>query len=414
MVQFWGGRQESTLMVHKAKLPSPSAAFANSAMAHACAWDPFYDSGVVRPVVAVIPAAMAVAEAAEKTSGKDLLCAVTLGMELICQIADSMKVSPRYNGWIYSSVIGIFGAAAAVGKILRLDRGAISHCLGIAYAHASGNHQATLDGVLTKRLQPGIAAKNGVLSGYLAAKGVTGAKNYLSGKDGLCKVYFHDEVEPGKIVRDLGSTHRIRDISFNRYPCGRLVHTSLDSIFEITSRQALDYRDIQSIRVYVTKETYEATCQPLGDKRVPGNIIEAQFSIPYTIALALVRGMDGIQRLDRYSLDDPVIRELSAKIDPVLDWDLERAYPRGITPAIVEVETRGGVQYSARTDHPMGHPHNPVHAGAYHEKLETALRHSGIKTLSDAGKRIISIVNDLESCDDVRAFVNDVSSVFVD
>jgi 2-methylcitrate dehydratase PrpD len=414
MVQFWGGRPESSLLVYKTKLPSPSAAFANSVMAHACNWDEFYDLGVVRPGVTVMPSSFAVAEAVNKMNGKDLLCAITVGMEIVCRVANSMKVSPRYNGWIYSSVIGIFGAAAAVGKILQLDKEKINHCLGIAYAQASGNHQATLDGALTKRIQPGMAAKDGVISGYLAAKGVTGAKNYFGGKDGLFNVYFNDEVESDKVTQDLGIMYLIKDLSLNQYPCGRLTHTSLDSIFEITSKHKLNYKNIKAIKVFITKETYEATCQPSNHKGAPKNVIEAQFSIPYLIALSLIKGKNGIQRLDQYPLDDPAIKNLSSKVTPILDWDLERTYPQGITPAIVEIEMKDGIQYSARTNNPMGHPQNPVFASAYHEKLKNIVRNSKNKTIPHAEKKIISIVNGLESYDDIRTFVNDLSSVFVE
>jgi 2-methylcitrate dehydratase PrpD len=414
MVQFWEGRPESSLIVYKTKLPAPNAAFANSVMAHACNWDEFYDLGVIRPVITVVPSSFAVAEAAGKVSGKDLLCAIAMGMEIACRIARSIKVSPRNNGWIYSSAIGIFGAAAASGKLLRLNKGKTHHCLGIAYAQASGNHQASLDGALTKRIQPGIAAKGGVLSGYMAARGLTGARHYLSGRNGLFNLYFKDEVESDKVTEDLGTKYLIRDLSYNQYPCGRLTHTSLDSVFDITSRHRINYKNIRAVRVHVTKETFEATCHPLKDKCSPKNVIEAQFSMPYLVALSLAKGKDAIQNFDKFSLNDPVLRDLSSKVNPVLDWDLERTYPRGITPAIVEIELKNGTIYSARTNHPVGHPDNPVGTGAYCEKLTKVINNAKCRTVPDADEKMLSLVGALEEHENMNTFVNDLLSMFIE
>lgn len=414
MMQFWEGRPESSLMVYKTKLPAPHAAFANSVMAHACNWDEFYDLGVIRPVITVVPSSFAVAEAVGNVGGKNLLCAIGVGMEIACRLARSIKVSPRNNGWIYSSAIGVFGAAAAAAKLFRMNRSTTHNCLGIAYAQASGNHQASLDGAITKRLQPGIAAKGGVLSGYLAAKGLTGARNYLSGRNGLFNLYFKDEVESEKITQELGTRYEMKGLSYNQYPCGRLTHTSLDSVFQITSRHKINYKNIKNVRVNVTKETFEATCHPIKEKGSPKNVIEAQFSMPYLVALSLAKGKDAVLNLDEFLLDDPVLKELSGKVIPVLNWDLERTYPTGITPAIVDIEMKNGTVYSARTNHPVGHPDNPVKPSAYQEKLNRILKNSKCRTIPNADEKMISMIEALESQESINIFVNDLLSMFIE
>ena len=142
LVEEWGGREESTVMVFGARVPAPEATFCNSMLIHAPDFDETDDRSGTHIMVTSLPSAMAMAE---KTggNGKDLITALVMGVDITSRLA----LAPRlFHGWHYSTTVGIFGATAAAGKILGLDEEAMVDALGIAYSQAAGNRQGRQDG----------------------------------------------------------------------------------------------------------------------------------------------------------------------------------------------------------------------------------------------------------------------------
>lgn len=195
-IKDWGGKQESTVLVYGGKLVSPNAAFANSVMAHAVDFDDTHDEAIIHANVWVLPAALAIAERMGSVSGKDLITAVSIGVDVTCRLCLGAVGLLSGNAGAY---VGYFGATLAAGKILGLNENRLLHAIGVAYSQCAGNRQCIVDRALVKRMQPAFGARGAILSSLLAQRGITGAKNIFEGQYGLFPVYLRGEYDRGKV-----------------------------------------------------------------------------------------------------------------------------------------------------------------------------------------------------------------------
>jgi len=218
LLKEWAGIQESTVWLFGERLPCVHAALLNGSMAHARDFDDTYDLGLVHVGASTVPAAFAVAERKGRVSGKDMVTACALGQDMILRMAASIT---QWNDFHATGTLGIFGSAAAAGKLLNLHEDQMISAFGIAYAQASGNVQALHDGVLSKRLQPGNAARGGVFAALLAQTGFTGARKSLEGTSGFFKVYYNNHYNRKVLLADLGKTFEGIRLGFKPYPCAR-------------------------------------------------------------------------------------------------------------------------------------------------------------------------------------------------
>ena len=160
VIARWGGREESRVLSRGARLPAPQAALLNASMGHALDFDDTLDSGgSIHPGVSVLGSVLAVCDSLQSAvSGRDVLLAVALGLDVSCRIALACTLD---RGWHRTAAIGVFGATAAAGKLIALTPEEMLNAFGIAYSHAAGNRQCILDGALTKRMQAGQALAPG-------------------------------------------------------------------------------------------------------------------------------------------------------------------------------------------------------------------------------------------------------------
>ena len=223
----WGGAEESQVMLWRRRLPAPQAALMNASMAHALDFDDTLDhGGSIHPGASVLAASLAVSDMLGGVSGQNLMLAVALGLDVSCRVA---LASTLDRGWHRTAAMGVFGAAAAVGKLLGLDVQQMVNAFGIAFSQAAGNRQCIIDGALTKRLQAGQAASSGVLAATLAREGFTGAHNIFLGRFGFFELYQPDGYDASKLTDGLGAQFTCEQISFKPYPCGRPQHAVLDA-----------------------------------------------------------------------------------------------------------------------------------------------------------------------------------------
>lgn len=183
-IKYWGGKKESTILVYGDKIPSYHAALVNGMFCHARELDDGHEEGSVHTYSSVLPAALAVGEEKGSVSGKEFLTALVLGVDLVSRMA----LSIRYlRGWHFTGICGGFGAAAAAGRIMGLDPEKMRHALGIVYAQTAGVGIGSSEAAMTKRMNPGIASRSGVIAAYLARDGVTGPQNIFESKEGFLR-----------------------------------------------------------------------------------------------------------------------------------------------------------------------------------------------------------------------------------
>lgn len=279
------------------------------------------------------------------------------------------------------------------------------NALGIVYSSVAGNHQVTRDASLMKRLQPGLAAQAALVAVQLAKRGIRGVQNVFQGADGFFRVYLRNEVDVGKMREDLGERFALLDLSYKPYPCCRDVHAAVDAVLQVRAEAPRRAEDIESIRVGVTAPGYQMVCVPEHVRLAPRTIVEAQFSIPYTVAAAWI---DGGLSIGNFS-DDGVRRgdvlELARRVQPYVDADIDRDWSRYVTPARVVVQFRDGQIIEKRVDYPKGHPKCPMTAAELAAKTADCATFAAKRLPPDTAERLIRVVGDLDTLADISDLV---------
>ncbi|MBI4334527.1 MAG: MmgE/PrpD family protein [Chloroflexi bacterium] len=399
LVKEAGGKAESTIIGFGGRSPSWMAALVNSTMAHSQDYDDIHEKAKVHGGSAIVPAGFAVAERVGKVDGKTFLTALILGMDVAFRM--SLAVPLRVRGFHRAAVYGIFGAAAAAARILGLKEDRVQHTLGIAYSQAAGNSQAAVDASLTERLQVGFAAHAGVLSALLAEKGITGAINSLEGEFGFYKVYCGGDYDPSALTSELGKRFEASNIGFKPYPCGRGTHSSIDATLEIVREHDLRPQDVESIRVLKIPAAAKVEGTPIERKRRPDNVVDAQTSIPYTVAVAVVKRAVGLRDFTPGAMKDAAVLQVAERVSV-------EAYPElgdSFHPGITEIKTKDGKVYSRRIDKPSGNPENPIPREVLIQKFMDCASYSAKPLTKNSLENVIEMVMKLEKVDDVGSVV---------
>lgn len=333
------------------------AALVNGSLAHALDFDDTHDLAVLHPGVAVIPAALAAAERVG-ASGQALLDAIVVGYDVHIRVALAARRAPGHTGWHYTSACGVFGAAAAAGRLLGLDAGGMAQAFGLALPQASGTLQSEHDGTWAKRLQPGLAAAGGTLAAQLAARGFRGAQEPLEGRFGFYRVYLR-EFDPAPVLEALGRRFEIERTSLKPLPTCRFTHAPVAALQELMRAHRLQAADLETVEARVTGAAFAEVCEPLPDKVRPETPVHAQFSLPYALACVAHHGTVGLADLTEDGVRREEVLALAERVQCVRDAALEDRWGEKIGEAEVRVRTRSGAVVASRAlppggpDHPM-------------------------------------------------------------
>ena len=404
LVKEWGGKKESTIIVYGLQVPAPEAAFANSIFIHSNDFDDTDDRIATHTYVTALPAALAVAEKMG-SSGKELITAVILGVDLTCRLALAPSL---FHGWHNTATVGIFGAAAAAGKTLGLNQVQMANTLGIAYSQAAGNRQGRLDGALTKRLQPPFSTKAGVISAILAQKGVTGARNVIQGEWGFFRLY-HDysrEYEPDKwaeALKDgLGTRFEVVNLGAKPYPCVRVAHAPIDGALELAIKHNIKPEDVDEVTIYTNERVLGTAGGPFVIRTDP--LVDAQFSIPYTVAVALTRKKVTLDDFQEKSIRNPKLAKLADRVKVVIDPEFKDS--RSVVgPIKIRIKMRDGKELSNRVELAKGHPQNPMTEFELSKKFKDCVKHSA-KPISEQNiEQLLIMLGELEKVDNIGKVV---------
>jgi 2-methylcitrate dehydratase PrpD len=415
LIVEWGGKEESSIVYYKKKVPAPMAAQANATMGHSLDFDDVHDLAVMHPAVPVVSACLAVAESLGNVSGTEFITAVALGVDMICRLA--LATWPGYDptipeskniafqaervkhGWHLTTLMGYLASAGAAGKLLGLDEEQMVNAFGIAFHQCSGSHQGRDDGAHTKRLGPGFSARAGVSSSLMAQRGITGTRNTLEGHFGLYKIYFQGGYDRETLIAGLGRHFEGINVSFKPYPCCRGIHPHIDATLELANATGINLEDVKEIKVFADAGGYQMLCSPLKVKKNPRTPVDAQFSIPWGVATALARRRVGIEHFTRSAIESSDIREAASKIIVVLDHCLDTSDK--IPTGKVEIETNAGQVYRSKVDYPLGSPERPMTFDECAKKFRSCAAYP-TPALDDSHiERVIELIGQMELLDDV-------------
>ena len=397
LLKGWAGKPEATVMCHGGKIPAPWAAMANSMMMHALDFDDTLDDSALHAHVSVLPAALACAEAAGGVSGAHLIGSVALGVDLVCRLG---LATLRPLSWIRTATCGAFGAAVAAARMLGLDGQGLLKTMGIVYSQTAGNAQCLIDGGLVKRMQPAFSAKTGVLSAFLASKGITGARDFLEGQYGFYNLYEGGEYDRKTLVTALGEHYHTTDLSIKPYPSCRMTHASIDAALWLRQEHSIDPAYVDEIMVEVSPMSCTMVGAPFAIRSNPQ--VDAQFSIPYTVATAMLHGDVSLEDFEEACTRDPGISDFARKVRVVTDSKLP---DRDMSHATMQVRYRG-VVYEKRVEAMKGSPANPMSMDDCVAKFRKCVVYSKNEVVANNAEQIVKLTSSLESVDDVRVLTS--------
>jgi len=262
------------------------AALANGTAAHAVELDDVTTESSLHPGVAVIPAALALAQELEAPP-KALPESIVAGYEVTMRVGNALNPASAYaRGFHPTGVAGIFGATMAASHLLRLGAQQRTAALGIAGTLAAGSLEYLADGAWTKRLNPGWAGHAGITAASLARAGFSGPRSVFEGRLGLLHAYS-DAALPVRLLADLGQPLQVMRVSIKPYACCRYNHGLIDCVLRLASSEAVAPAEVERIRLGVLSGGALLVAEPIEQMRCPRSVVDAQFSAPYAAAVAL-------------------------------------------------------------------------------------------------------------------------------
>lgn len=401
LVTEWGGREESTIFVYGIKLPALHAALANSTMGHSLDFCLNDDRTDYKTSVVVVPASVALMEQRGGVSGKELITAIYLGVELGIRMALAINPKPAHA---LSPALGGFASAAAASKILGLSSEQILDALSIAYCQVCPSGIGITSPSLTKRLTPGLAARAGVFSASLAQKGFPGNRNIMQGPKGYFCTFHGQEGDLEDLAADLGHRYEIVHVFPKGYPCCRGLHASIDATLQLVKEYDIVPKEVQAITVYESTRnpSVENKLDPdsMDKLRHPRGVVDAQFSIPWAVASAIVYRDVFIENFTEEGISNPDIHRMADKVIVKFDSKLDEVELMS-TPALVEIKTDQGKIYSKRVEFAKGNPKNPVTMEETRENFRRCANYAAKSLPKDNIEKAIEIIDKMEHIADI-------------
>ncbi len=353
-----GGPPESTLIGSTAKVGAAPAVLAGGTLAHGLDFDDTREDAIVHTGSVAVTTALAVGEAAG-TSGRAALEGIIAGVEVMCRVG--LAVPGRFHARHYhpTSLVGSFAAAAVAGRLRGLTEDQLVHAFGICGSQAGGIIEYLADGSWTKRLHPGWAAHAGVVAALLAGAGFTGPETVFEGAHGFYQAFAggHDPERLEELLASLGRVWELEALTFKPYPCGSIAHPYMDCALRLRERHGLAPEQIAGVRCRTAEGPLPRLWEPLDAKRRPPNGYAAKFSLPYLIAVILIKGRAGLAEFTDGAVKDEAVLSLASRVGYEIDPSID--YPRQFI-GDVTVRLRDGRSFSERQDRPRGGPDMPM------------------------------------------------------
>jgi 2-methylcitrate dehydratase PrpD len=348
------GPPQATIIGRSERTDTLNAVFLNAVGANVLEYDDTHLATVIHPAAPVAPGLLALAEQ-RRVSGAALVHALILGIEVECRIGLGVMPTHYRRGWHITATCGIFGAAAAAGKLLGLDARRMAWALGHAATQSAGLVESL--GSMSKSIGVGNAARNGLAAALFAEAGFTAADWAIEGRYGFAPV-TSDSVNLGAITGGLGDSWEILANCYKPYPCGVVLFPVIDACLELRARHQPAPRQIARIVVRGHPLLRERADRPSVET---GR--EAKVSLQHSVAVALLQGAAGLAQYDDRCVADPAVRALRAKV-AVEDDD---SVP--VESALVTLRLTDGTSLTEHVRHGRGTPGRPMSDGELDAKV---------------------------------------------
>src|SRR5215467_2009248 len=318
------GAGHATVWGQDFKTTAHDAALVNGTAAHALDYDDVTWGLIGHPSVSLVPAIVAIGETIN-ASGRDVLHAYVVGFEVMAKLGRTTQ--PRHSldgGWHATGTIGAFGATAACCKLLNLDWEQTARALGIVFSMTSGN--VSNFGTMCKPLHAGLAARNGVEAALWAQAGFTSLPHPFDGPRSFHEVYSRGLPADMTPLQELGKDYElvVRGVVIKPYPCGVALHPAIDAVHALKHEHHFEPDEVVSGEAGVTRYTYDKLCY-----LIPNTGLEAKFSMPYTIARAILDDNIGFDTFTDRFVQDATAQALTRRISMYVHEGIERSWKMG-------------------------------------------------------------------------------------
>jgi len=395
LVEELGGQPEATVIGRRQRVPAANAALANGTSAHGLELDDTHEESSLHPGAVVIPTVLAVGEKLG-SSGSDVIVAIVVGYEVMARVGMAANPEHHYKrGFHPTGTCGVFGSAVAASKLMELSSEGILSAMGIAGSQASGLLAFLNDGSWTKRFHPGWAAHAGIVAAMLAAKGFKGPADVLEGPHGFLDAYS-DAVNLNALTEGLGASFAVLRTSMKPYGCCRYIHPAVDAILELVEKHHIRPDDVEHVEIGLVNSALRLVA---GDEKFnPETTVDAQFSMPYTAALAIAKRRVMLDDYAYEALRDDAILSLAKKVHVRHEPEAEKHFPAR-WPARVRIRTKDGVSREAWAYTAKGSPERPLTAKEVEEKFLSGASMARLLNPKD----IIHRVGQLDRLKDIRS-----------
>ncbi|MHB2169058.1 MmgE/PrpD family protein [Alsobacter sp. R-9] len=383
----FAGPAQATVLGRGTRTDVLHAALLNGISSHVFDFDDTHLKTIIHPAGPVASGLLALAETRPLT-GRDLLHAFILGVEVECRIGNAVYPDHYDRGWHITGTAGVFGAAAAAGKVLGLTPQQMTWALGIAATQSSGLRE--MFGTMCKPFHPGRAAQNGTFAAFLAAQDFTSSDRGIEAPRGFAHV-ASTKFDPNEIVGGLGDTWEIALNTYKPFACGIVIHPAIDGCVQLRNRLGLTADKVQSIALKVHPLVLELT-----GKTAPRTGLEGKFSVYHSCAAAIVHGRCGEHEYADEVVTDPVIVGLRQKVTAVASPGIHE------DQADVTLTTTDGQVHHLFVEHAIGSLHRPLTDAELDAKV-TDLSAPVIGT--DGAAALIGRSRGLGSAPDVSALI---------
>jgi 2-methylcitrate dehydratase PrpD len=382
------GTKEKALYVY--------AALANGTASHAIEMDDVNNEASLHPGVTVFPAALATSEMVG-ANGRSFIEAVVLGYEVMVRLGKALGPENSYRrGFHPTATCGTFGSGITASKIMGLKEEGMVNTMGIAGSQAAGSMEYLAQGAWTKRFHAGWAAHSGMIAAQLARKGFRGPTSIIEGRDGFLHAYSNG-ADPSKVLEGIGLGFEILHTSVKPHACCRYMQPPIDGILNIVKENDLQPDQVEKVRLGLLRAGAPLIAEPLENKYRPQSIVDAQFSMPYGAAVAMLYRKAGLEEFQLPKIRSEEVIRMMRRVECVVDPDLDRTFPKQWC-ATAGILTKDGRKYFTKIEYPKGDPENPLSWEEMIEKFHDLTQ----KLLTQ--ERRLKIVDRVKKIEEVRDF----------
>jgi 2-methylcitrate dehydratase PrpD len=372
---------------------------ANAAASHFAEQDDVHNGSVFHPAAVVFPAALAVSQALGR-SGAELLVAAVAGYEAGIRVGEFLGRS-HYRIFHTTGTAGAVAAAVAAGRLLRLTPEQMLHAIGSAGTQAAGLWEFLRDAADSKQLHTAHAAAAGLTAAYLAQDGFTGAKQILTGPQGMASGMSSDS-KPMRLTDRLGSRWVTAETSFKFHASCRHTHPAADALLAVLQRERLRAEDVKGVVAHV----HQAALDVLGPVTHPQTVHQSKFSMGTVLGLIALHGRAGLMEFDHH-FQSEAVTTFRDKVTMRLDAEVDCAYPAQWLGRVV-VETQDGRRLSGAVDEPKGDPGNTLSRAELEDKALRLAQYRGGASAAEM-QRVIGAIWCLKDLPVVPVFLEPVA-----